>query len=377
MDSDQVVVFLSYAREDADRVGSLYDALNNAGFKPWMATRDILPGENWERSIWRAVRRADFFVACLSSRSVGKRGFLQKEIKQALDIWQEKLSEDIYLIPARLEGCEVPVDLAQFQWVDLFLEGGLGQLLRAVEIGCQRQGKVRTQDHPYRIVTVRLYDHDPDHRLYNVDVAYPQVQPEKPEWAKEINSHISGWVADLILSFRKQSRAAGVGEDAAKLHVKLPGGMIDDLSISYAVTLFTGDLLSIRFQVSTYGAGAAHPNHNVRTFSYFLEPTVLLDLSDLFEPGAHYMPALAALCSRALKAQAEEEGVSEEGWIEEGAAPEETKYKNFVLSDSALIVTFDPYQVGPYAWGIREVRIPYAKILNILKRGGPLRSQLL
>jgi hypothetical protein len=131
-------IFLSYAREDEERVEDLYQELSNAGFKSWMDKKDILPGEEWELTIQKAIRRSDFFLACLSTNSVTKRGFLQKEIHLALDIWQEKLEDDIYLIPARLEDCEVPGRLRKFQRVDLFKEDGWPRLLKAVKAGMER-----------------------------------------------------------------------------------------------------------------------------------------------------------------------------------------------------------------------------------------------
>ena len=39
-------IFLSYAREDEEKVKNLHQQLSDAGFKPWMAPKDILPGEN-------------------------------------------------------------------------------------------------------------------------------------------------------------------------------------------------------------------------------------------------------------------------------------------------------------------------------------------
>src|SRR5438128_1134902 len=93
-----ISIFLSYAREDQKRVGDLYQRLSDVGFKRWMGTRDILPGEKWEYSIEKAIRGADIFLACLSENSVSKRGLVQKEIRIALDISQKMLEGDIYLI---------------------------------------------------------------------------------------------------------------------------------------------------------------------------------------------------------------------------------------------------------------------------------------
>ncbi len=132
-------IFLSYAREDEERVGNLYQKLSDAGFKPWMDKKDILPGEQWKPCIAQAIQRSDFFLACLSASSVTKRGVLQKEIKQALDTWEGKLVSDIYLIPVRLEDCEVPEGLYDFQWVNLFEEDGWARLVKAIQAGMERR----------------------------------------------------------------------------------------------------------------------------------------------------------------------------------------------------------------------------------------------
>ena len=132
-------IFLCYARQDEDAVRELYQRLSAAGFKPWMDQEDIYPGEQWQGSIERAIEQADFFLACLSTHAVSRRGFLQREIKTALDRWQEKLHSDIYLIPARLEPCEVPEELRNFQWVDLYHERGWPRLLRALQVGLERR----------------------------------------------------------------------------------------------------------------------------------------------------------------------------------------------------------------------------------------------
>lgn len=132
-------IFLSYAREDRAEVERLYEKLREAGFRPWMDTKDILPGEQWATSIERAIRGAHFFLACLSKRSVTKRGWIQKEIRGGLDLWEEMLENDIYLIPLRLDECDVPERLQAFQWVDLFAADGWPRLVQAIRTGMARR----------------------------------------------------------------------------------------------------------------------------------------------------------------------------------------------------------------------------------------------
>jgi len=133
-------VFLCYAREDAEKVQNLYKRLSDVGLSPWMDKENIVAGEIWELSIQRAIRSSDFFLTCLSKNSVNKRGVIQKEIKSALDIWQEMLESDIYLIPVRMDDCEVPETLRKFQWVNLFEENGWNKLMEAIQIGMERLG---------------------------------------------------------------------------------------------------------------------------------------------------------------------------------------------------------------------------------------------
>jgi hypothetical protein len=132
-------IFLCYARQDRAEVENLYRRLSDAGFKPWMDKKDILPGERWQSRIPKAIRRSDFFLACLSAKSVDKRGFLQKEIRDALDIWREMLDSDIYLIPVRLEDCGMPESLRGFQWVNLFEKDGWTRLVKAIRVGMERR----------------------------------------------------------------------------------------------------------------------------------------------------------------------------------------------------------------------------------------------
>ncbi|MGA9349874.1 MAG: TIR domain-containing protein [Anaerolineae bacterium] len=129
-----VQIFLSYAQPDEEKAKNLYQKLSDAGFKPWMDKKDILPGEQWKLAIQKAIQDSDFFLACLSANSVNRRGFIQRETRDALDIWQEKLDSDIYLIPVRLEDCEVPESLRKFQWVNLFEEDGWTRLVKAIQV---------------------------------------------------------------------------------------------------------------------------------------------------------------------------------------------------------------------------------------------------
>ncbi len=113
-------VFLCHASQDKPAVRELYHRLAKDGFQPWLDEEDLLAGHKWEVEIPRAVRGADVVLVCLSRGSVNKEGYVQKEIKFALDAADEKPEGTIFLIPFRLEDCPVPGRLSQWQWVDFF-----------------------------------------------------------------------------------------------------------------------------------------------------------------------------------------------------------------------------------------------------------------
>ena len=120
-------VFVAYVQEDAAAAERLFEDLEACGFDPWLDRRKLLPGQNWPRSIEEAITNSDFFVACFSHRSVKKKGGFQAEIRYALDCTQRMPLDDIFLIPARLDACLVPLRIqCETQYIDLFPDWGRG-----------------------------------------------------------------------------------------------------------------------------------------------------------------------------------------------------------------------------------------------------------
>jgi hypothetical protein len=111
-----------------------------------MDTKDLLPGQDWELAIKNAIQQADFFIVCLSTQSPTKRGYLQRELRRAQELWNEKLEDDIYLIPLRIDNCEVPQSLCRFQWVDLYDDIGFSRLLKAIHIGTEKTRSISNVD---------------------------------------------------------------------------------------------------------------------------------------------------------------------------------------------------------------------------------------
>jgi hypothetical protein len=127
------LVFLCHSSGDKDQVRLLYDRLREDGVRCWFDEEDLLPGQDWGYEIGRAIKRSKFVLACVSKASITKSGYVQKELKVALDVADEQPMGSTFLIPVRLEECEIPDRLNQWQWVDLFVDGGYQRLLRVLK----------------------------------------------------------------------------------------------------------------------------------------------------------------------------------------------------------------------------------------------------
>src|SRR4051812_22751668 len=82
-------VFLCHASEDKAPVRRAYDQLKSAGFAPWLDEKDLLPGQDWEEEIPRALKASVAVLVFLSRTSVSKRGYVQREFRLAFDTLQE------------------------------------------------------------------------------------------------------------------------------------------------------------------------------------------------------------------------------------------------------------------------------------------------
>lgn len=131
-------VFLCHSSADKDAVRRLHASLLQDGLRPWLDAVDLSPGVEWKLEIERSVRGADVVLVCLSRSSVGKTGFVQKEIAFALDAADERPEGTTYIVPARLETCDVPQRLSKWQWVDLFEPDGYPRLLKALTMKRER-----------------------------------------------------------------------------------------------------------------------------------------------------------------------------------------------------------------------------------------------
>ena len=125
-------IFLCHSSGDKPEVRNLYQRLSSDGFDPWLDEEKLLPGQEWEVEIPKAVKTSDVVIVCLSHKAITKAGYVHKEIKSALDEAEKQPEGTIFLIPLKLEECDVPERLQRWHWVNLFEEKGYGRLMSSL-----------------------------------------------------------------------------------------------------------------------------------------------------------------------------------------------------------------------------------------------------
>lgn len=201
---------------------------------------------------------------------------------------------------------------------------------------------------------------------YTVKARYPQAagaarDPRLAKMNRELLKMVTSGVTEFRSNFKTYEKPMG------------PAGSYYDSS--YVVTLATNDLVSVAFGISTFGEGAAHPNHNTITFNYDLRAGKELKLADLFKPNSDYLKVVSDYAIKDLTEQLRGEMSGDDpdtDWIREGAGPKEENYRSWNLSPKGLEINFDPYQVASYAAGPHEVIIPLSALKDVLDPNGPL-----
>ena len=103
-------VFISHASEDKERfVLGFYERLRSKGIEAWLDTFEMLPGDKLISKIFdEGLKQSDAVIVVLSAVSVTKP-FVQKELDIAV---VKSIKDKTRLIPIRLDGCAVPLCLA-------------------------------------------------------------------------------------------------------------------------------------------------------------------------------------------------------------------------------------------------------------------------
>ena len=120
-------IYISHVMEDRSKAREIYGRLAQAGFRPWLAAEDVLPGEDWREVCLRELREASVAIFLFSDTAWEKwqnwHTFAKHEMIAALEVQADRRGAPV-IIPVRLGPTSIPSDLGRFMAVDLFAPDG-------------------------------------------------------------------------------------------------------------------------------------------------------------------------------------------------------------------------------------------------------------
>lgn len=194
-------------------------------------------------------------------------------------------------------------------------------------------------------------------RRFEIDARYPELQGAVP-----FNRLAHDFVRKQVVEFKRNP-----GERPAD------GAPFNSLRVGYTVRLAADDLQSVIFTVARIEYGMAHHAYEFHVINYDAKAGRVLSLADLFRPGSDYLKAVSDASVARLRRLNREDGdayLGDPDYVENASAKPEN-YDLWTLTPRGIAVTFEPYQVGPFAAGSPNVLVPYAELKGLLRADGP------
>lgn len=138
-------VFLCHSSHDKPAVREIYARLKAEGWiDPWLDEEKLLPGQDWDLEIEKAVEETDAVLVFLSDNSVSKEGYIQRELRLILNMADYKPEGTNFILPMRLNECPLPRRLRSWHYVDNFpeerKEWAYGRLLGSLKLRAKKVG---------------------------------------------------------------------------------------------------------------------------------------------------------------------------------------------------------------------------------------------
>jgi len=193
---------------------------------------------------------------------------------------------------------------------------------------------------------------------YTISAQTPKLAGSDDSRAQAFNKKVDDLIQGEIEYFRKNilARISASSVSAGSF-----------FNAQYTVIFQSGDLWSLKFDFMGYADGAAHPYHYSITFNYDLEQGKKLSLGEFFHPDSNYLEAVSSYCIFDLSKR----DIGFYGGFEQGAEPTTENYRNWNITSNGLMITFDEYQVAPYAAGAQTVVVPFTELQKVINLQGP------
>lgn len=206
-------------------------------------------------------------------------------------------------------------------------------------------------------VTPMHFDESGQAPNYTIAGQIPAIVANNDPRVQAFNTLTNGLVMNYFDEFR-----ASLQDMPAE---PISGG--SSIDVQYTIVSPPGDIFSLKFDITGYSDGAAHPYHYSRTLNFNIETGQEVTLDQLFLPGSKYLQVISDTC----KAELATRDIGFE-MFSAGADPDPENYQNWNITADGLLITFDDYQVAAYAAGPQTVVVPFSALNSIINPQGPL-----
>jgi hypothetical protein len=304
METDPPLIFISYATPDRDRVLPFFDHLTSHGFNVWIDVRCLKPGQNWDFEIKRALNKASLILIFISNNSYDRRGYVQRELRLALDKLNEKLIDDIYVIPVLLDDdAPVPEQIKSIHFTranhsdcNAEIEDAIRHQLTRLGANIeetQTKSSVRWTSSIYRDTWNGAPGYEAEFQLLHFSSSdYPKIS--------EITDVVRGILTSEVMSERL------VMLNIPSEYLNFNFGQekwrrINTYEARCGKPIIVGKVINLQYNIYTYGAGGAHPCLMYKTFCYLIEPVVpIKSLEQIFTESERAFSEIQTLVRRQL-----------------------------------------------------------------------------
>ncbi|HEU4562470.1 MAG TPA: TIR domain-containing protein [Longimicrobium sp.] len=366
-------VFLSYAAPDRDRALAIFDVLSTNGISVWLDVKCLVPGQNWNFEIQRALNTATLVILLISRESIDRTGYVQYELRLVLEQLRYRPVNQIYAIPVILEAdMAIPEQVRNLHCLRMPAGADHGGLIGAIRTGFEQLAENRqtTQDDVGIAWSFGSFKEAWEGLPgYDLEISWPIYRSTR----YPLITHISDIIKGELEMMTARERAVKLRQDHGFCTFGQSKWMrTNSLSVTCADPVVKNLVLSQHATIDGYGAGAAHGYHSPRSWVFVLEPLAPVeDLRSIFTDPATALPRLQEEVRLRLREElAHREGGDSAAELslssQDGIAKWED-FANFGFDETGLTLSFPPYQVACYAFGIISIKVPYEPLLPLLR----------
>ena len=197
-----------------------------------------------------------------------------------------------------------------------------------------------------------------------INIDYPQISgTENISVMSNVNVFLENEFKQSITWFEEIGSDTSMFEDySSEMQFSFETGFQVEYNSKYFVSIVMN-----HYQFT----GGAHGNYFAMGYNIRIDDGKNLTLKDIITEGSFDL--LAYECEQAILETYEANTLMEAGLFEDEIAIADDQ--DFYIIPGALVLQFDPYEIGPYAMGEITAEISFEKIADILKNNLPFPTK--